>query len=299
MWLIPAFISAFLLGVYEISKKRALNGNAVIPVLFLNVLFCCTLFIPLIILSFCTDILQGTPFQLPAPEAGEQIHLAGKAILVLSSWISAYFALKHLPITLASPIKATQPLITLSAAVAIFGERLNAWQWAGVTVGLSSIFLLSLSGKKEGIRFQSDKWVWFMFMAVITGAASGLYDKYLIQIAHIDKMSIQVWYNFYQLAIMCAILMILWFPNRGRSAKFRWSWAIPLISIFLTMSDFAYFYALSLDGMISVVSLIRRSSVLVSFIGGALLFREHNLRTKAFDLFMILLAMILIYAGSH
>ena len=50
------------------------------------------------------------------------------------------------------------------------------------------------------------------------------------------------------------------------------------------MADFAYFYALSLPGaMISIVSMVRRGSVLVSFVCGAVLFRERNLKAKAID----------------
>ncbi|MBP3419200.1 MAG: EamA family transporter [Marinifilaceae bacterium] len=299
MWVIPAFISAALLGLYDVSKKHSLNGNAVIPVLFLNVLFCCILFVPLIILSYNTDTLQGTIFQAPPVKWSDQPYLIAKAIIVLSSWITAYFAIKHLPITLTSPIKATQPLVTLVTAMIIFGERLNGWQWCGVLLGLSSIYLLSVSGKKDGINFKSNKWVWLMILSVLTGSASGLYDKYLIQYAEIDKITTQVWYNFYQLIIMGIMLLFLWYPKRKQSTPFHWSWSIPLISIFLTAADFVYFYALSEGGMISIVSLIRRSSVIVSFTAGAILFKEKNLKTKIIDLLLILLGMVLIYFGTE
>lgn len=298
MWLIPAFISATLLGLYDVCKKRSLNENAVIPVLFLNVLFCCILFIPIIALSYGSNLLEGTIFQAPPVKWSDQPWLIGKAFIVLASWITAYFAIKHLPITLTSPIKATQPLVTLVTALIIFNERLNLWQWGGVILGLSSIYLLSISGKKEGISFKSNKWVWLMILSVLTGSASGLYDKYLIQYAEIDKITTQVWYNFYQLIIMGIMLLLLWYPKRKNTTPFHWSWAIPLISIFLTAADFAYFYALSEGGMISIVSLIRRSSVIISFMAGALLFREKNLKTKLLDLLLILLGMILIYIGT-
>ena len=46
MWLSLAFLSAFLLGCYEVCKKKSLDNNAVIPVLFLNTCFCSLLFLP-------------------------------------------------------------------------------------------------------------------------------------------------------------------------------------------------------------------------------------------------------------
>lgn len=52
------------------------------------------------------------------------------------------------------------------------------------------------------------------------------------------------------------------------------------------------------DAMISVVSLVRRGSVVISFLCGAALFKEKNLKAKAFDLALILLGMFFIWLGS-
>lgn len=220
-----------------------------------------------------------------------------KAIVVLSSWIFAYFSLKHLPITIASPIKATQPILTLLGALLIFGERLNLYQWIGIIIAIGSLYLLSFSGKKEGIHFSRNKWIFFMACAVITGSFSGLYDKYLL--TFIDRMNVQVWYNFYQLLIMTVILFTLWYPKRRTTTPFKWRYSIPFISVFLVLADFAYFYALSYDdSMISIVSLVRRSGVVVSFIAGAIWFREKNLKIKALDLIFVLIGMYFIYLGT-
>ena len=78
------------------------------------------------------------------------------------------------------------------------------------------------------------------------------------------------------------------------------AWAIPLISIFLVSADFLYMYALTFDdAMISIVSMIRRGSVVVSFLFGALVFHEKNLRSKAFDLLLVLLGMVFLWLGSR
>ena len=94
--------------------------------------------------------------------------------------------------------------------------------------------------------------------------------------------------------------MVLWYPKRKHSTPFHWSWAIPFISIFLSVADFAYFTSLAQEGaLISVVSMVRRGSVIVSFLCGALLFREKNLRSKAADLLLVLLGMLFLYLGSR
>lgn len=299
MWIIPAFISASLLGLYDVFKKVSLSGNAVLPVLFLNVLFCCLLLSPIVILScFFPDTIRHTAFFLPSIPGSAHALLLLKAVIVLSSWTFAYFAIKHLPLTIASPIKATQPILTLAGAVCFWGERLNVWQWSGILLALVSLYLLSWSGKKEGIRFSRNKWILFMVLAIVSGALSGLYDKFLM--TRIDRMNVQIWFNFYQLFLMGGIVLILWYPQRKHTTPFRWKWTIPFISLFLVLADFAYFYALSHAGaMISVISLVRRSGVIVTFIAGAVLFREKNLKTKFIDLILVIAGMLLIYKGTE
>ena len=299
MWLLLAFCSAALLGFYDVFKKKSLNNNAVLPVLGLNTLFSSLIFLPLILISaYAPSVLNGSIFYVP--EAGWEVHkfIILKSFIVLSSWIFGYFGVKHLPLTIVGPINATRPVMTLVGAMLIFGERLNMYQWIGVLLAIVSFFMLSRSGKKEGIDFKHDKWIWFIVLAAVLGAASGLYDKYLM--GRFNNMVVQAWYNIYQLFIMGGVLMILWLPKRKSTTPFRWDWCIILISIFLSAADFVYFYALGMDGsMISIVSMVRRGSVIVSFLFGAMVFREKNLKSKAVDLILVLIGMFFLYLGSR
>ncbi len=299
MWLLLAFCSAALLGFYDVFKKKSLNNNAVLPVLGLNTLFSSLIFLPLILISaYAPSVLNGSIFYVP--EAGWEVHkfIILKSFIVLSSWIFGYFGMKHLPLTIVGPINATRPVMTLVGAMLIFGERLNIYQWIGVLLAIVSFFMLSRSGKKEGIDFKHDKWIWFIVLAAVLGAASGLYDKYLM--GRFNNMVVQAWYNIYQLFIMGGVLMILWLPKRKSTTPFRWDWCIILISIFLSAADFVYFYALGMDGsMISIVSMVRRGSVIVSFLFGAMVFREKNLKSKAVDLILVLIGMFFLYLGSR
>lgn len=299
MWLLLAFCSAALLGFYDVFKKKSLNNNAVLPVLGLNTLFSSLIFLPLILISaYAPSVLNGSIFYVP--EAGWEVHkfIILKSFIVLSSWIFGYFGMKHLPLTIVGPINATRPVMTLVGAMIIFGERLNMYQWIGVLLAIVSFFMLSRSGKKEGIDFKHDKWIWFIVLAAVLGAASGLYDKYLM--GRFNNMVVQAWYNIYQLFIMGGVLMILWLPKRKTTTPFRWDWCIILISIFLSAADFVYFYALGMDGsMISIVSMVRRGSVIVSFLFGAMVFREKNLKSKAVDLILVLIGMFFLYLGSR
>ncbi len=297
-------MSAALLGCYDSFKKQALRENAVLPVLFLNTLFSSLIFLPLIILSATTNLLDGSMFQVGSGGWEAHKYIVLKGIIVLSSWVLGYFGMKHLPLTIAGPINATRPVMVLVGALLVFGERLNGWQWIGVILAVASFLMLSRSGKKEGIDFKHDHWIWMIVGAAALGAVSGLYDKYLMAPAAegglgLDRMMVQSWYTIYQCLMMLAMLLFLWWPRHHETTPFHWHWSIIFVSIFLSTADFMYFYSLSLpDAMISIVSMIRRGSVVVSFLFGAVFFHEKNLKAKAVDLALVLLGMIFLAIGS-
>lgn len=291
MWWALAFLSALLLGFYDSFKKASLKGNAVIPVLLLNTVFCA-----LILLPFAIQTGWGNWYI--------QKHIILKSVIVLSSWLSGYYAMKYLPLTIVGPINATRPVMVLIGAMIIFGERLNLYQWIGVTLAIISFFLLSRSGRKEGIDFRHNKWIWCLVLAAVIGAFSGLYDRYLMAPTGsggvgLDRMQVLSWYNIYQAAMMAVMLLLAWYPRRAATTPFHWQWTIPFISIFLCGADFVYMWALTADdALISVVSMIRRGSVVVSFLFGAIAFKEKNLKSKALDLAFVLLGMVFLYLGS-
>lgn len=295
---ITGFLLSGVAGFYDVFKKKSLANNAVLPVLGLNTLFSSLIFLPFILVSyFHPAALQDTLFYVPS--AGWEAHkfIILKSFIVLSSWTFGYFGMKHLPLTIVGPINATRPVMTLVGALLIFGERLNVYQWIGVLMAIISFFMLSRSGKKEGIDFKHDKWIWFVVLAAVLGAVSGLYDKYLM--GRFNNMVVQAWYNVYQLFLMGGVLMFLWWPKRKSSTPFHWDWCIILISVFLSAADFVYFYALGMDGaMISIVSMVRRGSVVVSFLFGAMIFREKNLKSKVVDLILVLIGMFFLYLGN-
>lgn len=297
MWALLAFMSAALLGCYDFFKKVSLKDNSVVAVLFLNTLFSTLLFAPFIVLSR-TGVIESGPLFVPEANLETHLLLLLKAVIVLSSWLCGYIGIKHLPITIVSPIQSTRPVIVLLGALLLFGETLNLYQWIGVIIAILSVFLLSRSGKREGIHFASNRWVAFVALAALFGAVSALYDKFLMR--SLEPILVQSWFNLYQCILMGCIALLLnalWPTQRGR--KFHWSWAIPMISLFLGFADFCYFSSLAQDGaLIAVVSMIRRGSVVVSFAFGAFLLHEKNLKSKAIDLVLIIIGLFFLYLGS-
>lgn len=281
MWLWLSLCSALLLGIYDVAKKQALRRNGV-----LWILLCST---ALTALFLCPWLSPGS--------IDEHIKLIFKALLVSSSWISGLIALKSLPLTTVSSIKASRPMFVVMFSIILFGERLSALQWIGVALVLAALVLLGISGKKEGIAPLRDRGMIWMAISVLTGSASALYDKHIMKT--LEPLFVQSWSNVYITILIGILLLIKWLKDRGSVQRFKWDWYLVLIALLITISDALYFFALKDEGaLLSVISMIRRSSTVITFVFGALVFKEHNIRDKAIDLIILLGGISLLLLSS-
>ena len=307
MWTILAFISALCLGFYDVSKKVALRDNKVIDVLTISVCFSALILsVPLILSHVCPDVMHGTPFFVPELDGKAHLYTILKSVIVLSSWVFAYISLKQLPISVVSPLQATRPMWTLVGAMLIFGERLNTWQWIGVVLAIGTIFVFSFGKKSQisNVKSQiSNKYYIALALAILIGACSGLYDKYLMR--RYDHNAVQVYYTFYQAIMMAVVWTIDRIHNRSvskavctLSAK-RSVLPIILISVFLIISDNVYMLALrDPDSMIAVVSTIRRGGAVIGFAYGLIFLREPEPWRKVCCMLGILAGLICLAYGS-
>lgn len=298
MWALFGLASALFLGIYDIFKKKSVNANAVMPVLFFSTVASALLFLPFIFLSTTSpDLLADSGMFVPELSFEEHLQVVLKSCIVVASWVLSFFALKHLPITIVAPIRATGPLWTLMGAIVIFHEQLNIYQWSGILTTLCFFYLFSTAGKLEGIQFRKNKWVYFIVAGTIIGAASGLYDKFILR--RIDRVAVQAWFSVYQVVVLLPFVLLNEKIRKRKNIVFEWRWSIPLIGVFLVAADYLYFYALSNDdALISVISALRRGSVLVAFVVGGLLFREKNLKKKGIYLVGILTGILLLTLGT-
>ena len=281
MWLWMSVCSALLLGVYDVAKKQALKKNGVYWIL--------------VSATGITAVLLS-PF-LSSGSLADHLSLVIKAVLVSSSWVSGLVALQCLPLTTVSTIKASRPMFVVIFSILLFGERLNALQWLGVALVMAALLLSSRSGRHDTDRRTSAKGMACMIISVLTGSASALYDKYILQ--HLEPMFVQSWTNIYITVLLALVLLVRYLTDREHFVGFRWDWRIPLIAVLITVSDALYFYSVKdPDALLSVISMIRRSSVVITFLFGALMFKEGHIKDKAVDLSLMMIGIGLLLFGS-
>ena len=274
--------SALMLGIYDVFKKQALKNNGVLWVL---------------LAATALSTLFLSPFLSSGP-VEDHLRLVLKAVLVTTSWVSGLIGLKLLPITTVSTLKASRPFFVVLFSIVIFGEQLNGWQWAGVALALLALTLLSGASKKEGIDFSMSKGVAAMAVSILAGVASALYDKKVV--ASMDPLFLQSWCNFYITILLAICIVVKSLHDKENREKFKWDWMLVVIAVFITGADMLYFFALKQDGaLLSVISLMRRCSVVVTFVVGAIVFKEKNLKAKSLDLAILLAGIACLVLGSQ
>lgn len=280
-WLGWILGSALLLSFYDLGKKASVRGNAVFPTLFCSTVSgWAAVTIVLVARGGFAPIFQvsGTTVAL----------LLLKSCIVGASWTATYCALKTLPITSAAPIRATGPLWTLLGAILIFGELPTGVQAIGMACAFVGCWLFSLSAKHERNGFWRNKAIAFAFLGTVLGSASALYDKRLLQQLGLPTGTVLWWF-------MGGMSVIYLFAALKSNKGFCWRWTIPCVGILLAASDTCYFNAISQpDAKIAVLSLIRRSSVVLTFLLGGAIFHETNLLRKGLALLAILTGVLLL-----
>lgn len=296
-WVVASLVSALVLGCYELFTKHAVRENAVLPVLFFSNVVGATVWLVLL----AAQTVQ--PGALPAGLLVDSLtllqhgQLALKSAIVAASWVCTYFAVKHLPISLASPIRATSPLWTLFGGLLLLGERPTWLEMLGVATTLASFVGLSFVGRSEGVHFHRNKWVGWLVLGTLLGTISALYDKFLLGRAGFRAPTVQCWFAIY-LAVLFLPFAIGWKLRWWQRHEFHWRWSIPLLALALLVADYIYFTALrDPDAMISLVASLRRGSTLVAFAGGLLFFGEHYTHRKLLAVFGVLAGIVLTVLG--
>jgi drug/metabolite transporter (DMT)-like permease len=296
MWMYLGLLAALFLGLHNLCKKHAVQGNEVFPVLLGTLLAGFLLFIPVYFGSiYHPEYFKEIGFYIT--KISWKIHgfIFIKSIIMAASWILAYQALKHLPLTIVTPIRSAGPFFTFIGAIFIYNEQPNSYQWIGFFLIIGSVLLYSKIGKKEGINFKRNKWIFAIIGATFLGASSGLYDKFLIQNLALNPQTLQFWFCFYTILILLVVLSITWFPYKEKRAAFKFRWTIIAVGILLQTADYFYFKALQdPDALIMLLSAIKRSQILIAVVVGGLVFKEKNKRKKLVPLFGIMLGVFLI-----
>ena len=202
-----------------------------------------------------------------------------------------------LPLTTVSTIKASRPMFVVIFSIILFGEKLNLTQWLGVALVMTALVLSSRTKRHDTDKQTSTKGVSYLIISVLSGAGSALWDKMILQ--QMEPLFVQSWTNLYVTLLLGLIQLVRYLSDKQDFERLTWDWWLLVIAVLITVADALYFFAVKEpDAMLSIVSTIRRTSVIITFVGGALLLKEGQVRDKAFELVLMLGGVALLLGGS-
>ncbi|NIJ45848.1 drug/metabolite transporter (DMT)-like permease [Wenyingzhuangia heitensis] len=300
MWIYFGLLAALFLSFNALARKRSVTGNAVFPVLLVSNATSLLLLLPAFIGSiFYAEQMKNIGFYMPSISLEDHFLIGIKSVLMTCSWILNFYALKHLPITIVTPIRGAGPFFTFIGAVIIYHESPELLQWIGFFLIIISMIFYSRIGKKEGIVFKNNKWILAIVGATFFGSVSGLYDKFLFQYKDYEVLTVQWWFFFYVTFFMLLLVLFVYKPNKDKMGKFKLHWTILASGVLIFLADYFYFKGLQdPEALIMIMSAVKRSQILFTVLIGGLIFKEQNRRMKLIPLLGILIGVFCILYSS-
>lgn len=294
MWIALGLLAGLVLGTYDFLTKLALKEKTVLEVVFWCSVLGAAIWVPFFYFpSGHIESLRELGLYPSPLSKTEQFVLLPKSMMMVMTWILSYYSVKALPLSISAGVRASGPLWTALGAVFLLSEKLTWWQWLGLAVSMSSYYLFSLIGKKEGISFNKNGWVLCMLAATLLSSANGLYDKHILATLHMDLAAVQA-YSAVQRGAIAALLLPWVFRELELSSLLNRNWAVPAIAFTYIFAEFIYLTSVQSEGaLISVISVLRRTNLIMVFALSAIFFKENFIKQKTVAIVGVLVGIFL------
>lgn len=267
MWIWLVLLYGVLKGVREIVKKKALEKNSTIEVLFMYTFLSFVLVLP------SAGVSLGM-------EPRFYFYVAVKSFVIFLAWMCSFRAIKRMPISLYGVLDLSRVLFATLLGVAVLQEALGAFQVTGLFLVSAGLLLLKYhprSVRETAADAVEVRYVVMAFASCLLNAVSGLLDKILMK--DITSSQLQFWYLLFLTLFYLLFILISRTPvNWKRALCNKWVW---LLSMLIVIADRALFVANGMEGSrVTVMTLLKQAGCVVTILAGRFLFKEKNTTHK-------------------
>jgi drug/metabolite transporter (DMT)-like permease len=270
MWMWLVLLYGVFKGFREVLKKKALEKNSTIEVLFAYTLIAFFMVVPDAPNAF-------------GMETRYYFYIAIKSFVIFLAWMFSFKAIKKMPISLYGVLDLSRVLFATLLGVIVLQETLGTFQVIGLILVSAGLLLLKYKPRvKAGQNGSEDekvdvKLVVMAFASCVLNAVSGLLDKLLMR--DINSSQLQFWYMLFLVLMYLAFILVTRTPVHAKSVlKNQWIW---LLSIMFVIADRALFVANGMaDSRVTVMTLIKQSGCIVTILAGRFIFHEKNIAHK-------------------
>ncbi|MBQ0051025.1 MAG: EamA family transporter [Treponema sp.] len=268
-------------GLREICKKKSLEKNSVTEVLLVYT------FLSLIICSPQIPNAMGLSLN-------QYLWIALKAFVIFIAWIAGFKAIKKLPISLCGVLDLSRVLFASFLGVLILGESITIYKGIGLVFVSGGLLFLKFNpfykknseikrGDGSAVIVDQQKknsnsfFIFLAFLSSILNAVSGLLDKILMK--EMNSSQLQFWYTFFLVAYYAIYALARRIKINRSVWKNIWVW---LLAVGIIAMDKALFIANGFEeSQVTIMTMIKQSSVIVSILSGKFMFKEKHILHKS------------------
>ena len=272
LWILFIFIYAFLKGSREGMKKAALKRSSSNEILFFY-----TLIGFIFTLPFSASAFELSPLLI--------LFIFIKSLVVCIAWLCTFAALKKMSVSLYGIMDLARMVFSTFLGVFVLGESFTINKALGVILVLIGLFLVNLKKTTEA----KGMTVITLLAALLNcffNAVSGTMDKILMQ--YMSSAQLQFWFMLFTTAIYGIIILIK--KEKISLSSLKTNYWIPIMSLSLIIGDKLLFEAnASPLSQVTLMTIIKQSSVLVTVLTGWVVFKEKHILYKLFCTGIVLL----------
>lgn len=288
-WVLLVLVYGLIKGIREVLKKKALEKNSTLEVLFLYTLISFVIVIPEVRGAFNENF-------------STLIIVALKSLAIFLAWIFSFNSIRFIPISLYGILDLSRVLFATLFGVLVMKETLGIGQLLGLfLVALGLLMLKAKPRKKDDINMDDKDipaiHVFLLFFSCMLNSVSGILDKILMTYTPITDGHLQFWYMLflviYYTIYVIVTLLISHIKSKELSEisktstsgfniitalKNHWIW---LLAILFVIADRCLFIANDdPESKVTVMTLIKQSCCFVTIIAGKFIFHEKKILHK-------------------
>ena len=260
MWIGLVCLYGVLKGVRDIIKKKAMEKNSAMEVLF---------FYTFISFLFVTPSVKNA--------LSIDFHYIGfvmiKSAIIFIAWICGFKAIKKLPIGFYGIMDMSRVIFATVLGVTVLGEVMTGHKIAGMALVLVGLLFVNAKGKGLGEEKTKPIYIVLVLISCLCNAVSELLDKMLMQ--SMNSGQLQFWYMFFMVILYLGYMIVTKTKIDFRTIyKNYW---ILILSVLFVIGDKALFIACSKqESTVVAMTLIKQCSVMITIIGGRIVFKEKR-----------------------
>ena len=274
LWVILILIYGIFKGLREGLKKKAMETNSIVEVLFFYTLFAFLMTIPMSISADLFDV-----------SLKYHLVLIVKSGIIFAAWLCALNSIKRLPLSVYSVMDMGRIISAILLGVILLDEKLGVFQILGICLVIIGITLVNLKTKRGVDEKASKRVIILVAISGLLNSISSVMDKWLLSkepnrflfgYETIETAQLQFWYMLYLVAFYGAYILIKREKiDVVKCVKCPWIW---LLSLLFVVADKCLFIANSdPNSTVVVMTLVKQSSVLVTIGMGWLIYKEKNI----------------------